>query len=431
MLFAQADLLTALGQQVYSFLAIVVLLGFSAFFSGSETVLFSLSGYQRLQLQGLHRIGALIGRMLDRPEELLLAILFANMTVNVAIFTVSSTAMYRLYAQDHAEAATAVGLATLAAVVTFGEILPKAICFYLRTALAPVVALPIYALMRVLLPALWTLRVFLVKPLTRLLIGAPHVDKKSVNRGELQELLQTGLQENLLDRPQQQMLSHVLELKDLRVSQVMVPRVDIKAVEINDPPEKVRAFMRETHLARVPVYRKSIDDIIGVVHARRVFIETDKPLTELTEPVQYVPEQQAVDQLLSHFRKTNTKFAIAVDEYGGVAGLVTLEDVLEQIVGDIVGPQDDPSTMEIHWLDDRTCEVSGLMPIKEFVTRLDLPQPDVAVNTVSGLVMSKLGRLPAVSDQVRFGSARLEVSEVQRRRAVKIKVHLADHQGDP
>ena len=161
-------------------------------------------------------------------------------------------------------------------------------------------------------------------------------------------------------------LREVIDLGYLRVRDVMVPRVEVRTYDLNAPVEGLRELMRSTRRKKVPVYDRTVDNIVGLIYAKVLFLNPDKPLRSLVQPVRFVPELITCEQLLLHFRSTKTQLAIAVDEYGGMAGLVTLEDVLEAIVGDLQGPGEAPAPS--------TSSTSS---------RLLIPPP-----TVSGIVMT-------------------------------------------
>jgi len=207
--------------------------------------------------------------------------------------------------------------------------------------------------------------------------------------------------------------------------------VEVRTYDLNAPVEGLRELMRSTRRKKVPVYDRTVDNIVGLIYAKVLFLNPDKPLRSLVQPVRFVPELITCEQLLLHFRSTKTQLAIAVDEYGGMAGLVTLEDVLEAIVGDLQGPGEAPALPEIVQLGEGEFEVSGRLSVHYWAESFGLPRAEEHVATIGGLVTARLGRPARVGDAVRLNNVALEVTSVQRRRVERLRLRLFnDADGD-
>jgi magnesium and cobalt transporter len=189
--------------------------------------------------------------------------------------------------------------------------------------------------------------------------------------------------------------------------------------------------MRLTRHKKVPVYDGQRDDIVGLVYAKVLFLNPGKPLRQLLQPARFVPELATCEQLLHHFRSTKTQQAIALDEYGGVAGLVTLEDVLEEIVGELHAPEDEPPEPELVARSDGEYEISGQLSVHYWIEAFALPAQVERVATVGGLVMARLGRSARVGDAARFGNVELQVTRMKRRRIERLRLRLLDQAGRP
>jgi CBS domain containing-hemolysin-like protein len=246
---------------------------------------------------------------------------------------------------------------------------------------------------------------------------------------ELRALLELSRRHGVINPTEDTFLRAAIALNSLRIRDVMVPRVELRAYDVNASPSGLRDLMRSTRLKRIPVYDGAIDNIVGLVYAKVLFLEPDKKLRDLLMPVRFVPEMISCEQLLEHFRKTRTQLAIVVDEYGGVAGLVTLEDVLEEIVGDIHDPEEKPGEPEILQLSPTEYEVSGMLGVRFWAETFGLPRLVDRVSTVGGLVAARLGRTARAGDAVRFGNLELRVAQVDRRRVKRVRLRLL--QGAP
>ncbi len=400
-----------------TFILILILLGCSGAISGSETALFALDrqALRRFRRSG-HRLEQLAVRLMEHPRRVLMTVLIANTAVNVAVFAVSYvTTRGAEPGAGGAWRAAAMGMITLVLVILCGEILPKAVAYTSAERFSPYAAVLIYVLQNVLAPFRWILGLTLVTPLTRLLTP-PGVLMPGVDVDELQFLVDQSAREGVIDSRENHMLQALVALPDVRVRDIMVPRVDIESVSITESPQVIRRLMRDTHRRKIPVYRRDPDDIVGLLYTRDVFLNPHRSTQSLLRPVEFVPEQADLGDLIRHFKETRTQLAVVVDEYGGTAGLVTVEDVLEEIVGDISEagqPQEQPP---VEALDKNTYRVLGDLSIRAWKARFSVGRLKIDVNTVGGLLLAMLGRLPRVGDSVSIHNLTLTVDRMRGRR---------------
>jgi CBS domain containing-hemolysin-like protein len=408
-------------------LVIAALLVCSAFFSGAETALFSLSRHE-LYVMRLHASPArrLVVELLQRPRQLLLTLMIGNVTVNMTIFAVSLKLFQDLSGRGRwAFLAPAFGLMSPLVVTLFGEILPKGTSLVMRARMAPRVAPIVRVVQIVLAPFSFLFNTFLVLPMTRLLVGGRPPDDH-VTTDELRELVELSEQSRIIDADENAMLSGVIQLNELKVRDVMVPRVDMVAFDLKDPPPVLHRLMREKRFAKLPVFQTDIDHLLGVVYAKEIFLNPTMPIRRMIHPVGYVPELITLTQLVMHFRRTRTQMAIVVDEYGGVVGLVTVEDVARRIVGELAGDEDEASRPQWEQLDHNRYRVSGRLPVRDWATQFNVRYIHGDVTTLGGLVLALLGRLPQQGDSVRLGNLRLTVETLRRRRIEWVTVELVD-----
>jgi len=417
--------------------AMTVLLGMSAFFSGSETALFSLSRDRlRRFRQGPHRLEHVAARLVARPRRLLVTLLFGNMVVNIMFYALSSTVVWDVGVRSGSGFwAGVAGIAVLLAVVVLGEVAPKTIAATAPAGLARLAGVPLYLLSRALVPVGWLMDHAVIEPATRLVTGRreAHGSGPFLTTDELEAIVDLAADEGVVGRDEGEMIGEVLKLHETKVRQVMVPRVDMVTCEVSQPAGEILDIFRRTTHKRILACRGSPDNVIGLLRARSVFLHPEQPPAKLVEPVHFVPEQQTVEMLLKVFRENRIQVAVVVDEYGGTAGLVTLEDCLEEIVGDIHDEYDRPEP-PVERLSEREFLLSGDLSMRawsEFLrSELDT---EMHVATLGGFVTGLLGRIPREGDSCRWGNIRFTVRQVDRRpqggpggRPLKILVEMLD-----
>jgi len=330
-------LLTVLSDYPGHLAAMAALLAASAFFSLSETALFSLSRDQLRRFRASHNpFCHLAAGLMDDPRRLLVTVLLGNNIVNVAFFVSSIVLIHRLGESHPDHLGTwrvAIAVATPLALILFGEVLPKSVGAVVPDRLAPVVSLPLSALERVFMPVRRVLVDGVVVPLERLIAGGRRQAQAFVTTDELRTIVEMAAREGVVTPQESDMLADVLELGGLKVREVMTPRVEVVGCDRSTPMAVVLAVFRRTRHTKMIVYEDEMDHIVGVVYAKTAFLNPDRPLSDLVRPVYYVPETKTVESLLKEFRARKTQFAVGVDGFGGVSGLVTLGDGLEQIGG--------------------------------------------------------------------------------------------------
>lgn len=410
---------------LFALILLMALLVASALFSGAETALFGLSRHDLSQFRRDPRAShRLVGELMRHPRRLLLTLMVGNVSINMFIFA-TSIALFESLAGNRPMVAAALGLIAPVLVTLFGDLLPKGTAVVLRARVAVWAAPPVRAAQAVLAPISAVLNLALVEPLTRLLVGGRRPDEY-VTVEELRELVEMAERHRIIDADENAMLGEVVQLSRLKVRDIMIHRVDMVAFELYDDPDELKRIFRRRRFERVPVYEGSIDHIVGLVYAKDVFLQPGTPIKDLLHPLRFVPELITLTQLLDHFRATKTEAAIVVDEYGGVIGLVTLNAVAEQIVGELTGPDETDESSTWERLDKHRYRVSGSLNIRDWAEQFDIRRIDEEVTTVAGLILARLGRLPVVGDQVRMGNLELTVESMRGRRIDRVLLELAD-----
>jgi CBS domain containing-hemolysin-like protein len=315
--------------------------------------------------------------------------------------------------------------------VVLGELVPKGLALGHAEGAALWVSAPVRAFFALFAPFVWVLRKATDVVLHLLGLESPGAEREPLSEAELRMLLSRSSAEGEIEHEEQQMIDKVFVFGDKDAADVMVPRPEVVAISVEMPPEQALAEVLDSPYTRYPVFRESLDDIVGVLHVRDLFTAVhDRGIAavrieEIVRPAYIVPETKDLASLLQEFRRTNNHFAVVVDEYGGMAGICTLEDLLEEIVGEIEDEFDVPEE-QIEQVDDDTYRIDGMFPIDEFNERFNTDLPDEDFHTVGGFVFGQLGRAPEPGDDVSFNGLRFDVLEVEGNRIEKIAVEFVE-----
>ncbi|HYW81548.1 MAG TPA: hemolysin family protein [Thermoguttaceae bacterium] len=268
----------------------------------------------------------------------------------------------------------------------------------------------------------------------RLAGRVPEIPDEESFEDDIRTIVSEGHREGLLEEDAREMIEGVIELSDVHVSEIMTPRTDMVSMPMALTWKEALQFVTKVSLTRIPVSNKNRDDIVGILHIKDLLPElakeageTQSPWTSLLRDPFYVPETKPIDVLLQEFQRTRNHMAVVLDEYGGVSGLVTMEDVLEEIVGEIVDEYDKDLVDGIRELDDGLCEALGKIHIDEINERLDLQLPDDGdFDTIGGFVFSELGHVPIVGEELVRNNVRITVVEATRRRIERVRLEILD-----
>ncbi len=407
--------------------AIFALLLLSAFFSGSETALTAAS---RARMHALEKAGdtraRLVNRLIQAQERLIGAILLGNNLVNILASVLATSVFLALFGQVGVAVAT---LIMTALVVIFSEVLPKtyAISHPDRTALtvAPILR-PIVLLFAPVAKAVQ----IMVRTILRAL-GAKIDDSVSLlsAHDELRGAIDLHHQEGTVVKLDKDMLGGILDLHELEVSDVMVHRTKMQTLNADDPPEKIVDDVLNSPFTRLPLWQQEPENIIGVIHAKdllRVLSKIkgnlkDLDILSISTPPWFVPDTTTLQDQLNAFLKRKAHFALVVDEYGVVMGLVTLEDILEEIVGEI-SDEHDIVVPGVRPQPDGTVNVDGSVPIRDINRHMDWHLPDEEATTIAGLVIHEAQTIPEPGQAFTFYGFRFEVLRRQRNKVTALRI---------
>ena len=407
--------------------AALACIALSAFFSASEM---ALSAANRIRLSNLAEDGkksaALALRLLDRFDDALSAILIGNNFVNIALSSLGSVIAIRSFGERWAWLSTVL---VTAAVIVCGETIPKILAKKNANRLLPAVAGPLRVLSLLLWP-LTALTVALIRLLTMPLRGEPeHENEAAVE--ELQSIIETAEDEDVLDEDRSELIQAALDFDEISASEVMTARVDIEAVDIEDSWPEIYQTLWDSSHSRIPVYEGSIDNIIGILLLNRFFkamLDKRRPSIRrgLLKPC-FVYKTTKLPAVLELLRKSGQHLAVVTDEYGGVCGIITMEDVLEQLVGEIWDETDEVEP-ELVERPDGSWELDGDMSIGDFADLLDRDEARLETEsaTVGGWVIERFGAFPEAGQSLDWEDLRVTVLAMDGRRVDRVLVEKVD-----
>ncbi|QRV17006.1 hemolysin family protein [Haloterrigena salifodinae] len=415
--------------------AVLLLIALSAFFSSSEIAMFNLPKHR---LEGMVEDGVpgakLVKSLKNDPHRLLVTILVGNNIVNIAMSSIA-TAILSL----HFGGLVGVLLATFgitALVLLFGESVPKSYAVENADTWSVRIARPLKATEYFLFPLI-VLFDYLTRQVNRLIGSTGAIESPYVTRDEIQEMIESGEREGVLEEEEHEMLQRIFRFNNTIVKEVMTPRLDMTAVPKDAGiDEAIETCIQSGH-ARVPVYEGSLDNVLGVVHIRDLvrdlnYGETkadDLEIEDLIQPTLHVPESKNVDELLTEMRENRMHMAIVIDEFGTTEGLVTVEDMIEEIVGEILkSGEDEP----IEQLDDRTVIVRGEVNIEDVneALEIDLPEGE-EFETIAGFIFNRAGRLVEEGEEITYDGVRITVETVENTRIMKARLRKLEQQPEP
>lgn len=398
-----------------------------AFFWGAETALFAAN---RLKLRHLEEKGNTNARvalgLFARPARLLSTVLISNNIVNTALVVLATTTLVALLGAEQGPLA-AFAFATFVLIVV--EIVSKSAAAHHADRFSLVAARPVSWLSVLLTPIIRVFS-FITNLLSRPFGARVRSDAPMVTEEEIQLLVRMGEEQGVLEQDEREMIHSIFAFGDTVVREVMVPRIDMVAVEADDPIEAILEVVRTHAHTRIPVYHETVDQIVGLIHVKDLLSAFREgrlagTVRDFVRPAYFVPDSKRLDDLFREMRRKKVHMAIVVDEYGGTAGLVTIEDLLEEIVGQI---QDEYDVEEppIKVLNERVALVDGRVNLEEVNAALDLTLPAGEVDSVGGFVVSLLGHVPTQGERVAYDGVELAVEQVDGNRIAQVKITKAE-----
>ena len=400
--------------------ALVILVGFSAFFSASETAFSSLN---QIRLKSRAEDGdssaARVLNMAEQYDKLLSTILIGNNIVNIAAASIGTILFTRMLGAERGATVSTIVLTII--VLIFGEVTPKSLAKEMPEKVATAVSPFLVLLMALMTPLTWLFTQW--KKLLGHFVHSGEAD--TITEGELMTMVSEAENDGELTDRESELIRSAIEFDDVEVEEILTPRVDVVAVEDDIPLEELAQTFAESGYSRLPVYHGTIDNIIGVVHEKDFYIARLKKATKIDDlvvPPLYTTGSTQISQLLRTLREQHHHLAVVVDEYGGTEGIITLEDILEELVGEIWDEHDEV-TEDFRKQSDGSWLVSGSASVDDLYEELDLPEEeDIDSNTVNGLVQEKTCHLPKVGDRFTLGEYDGVVTRTAKRRVTEVRL---------
>lgn len=403
---------------------VILLLGLSGFFSSAETALTTVS---KMRIRTLAEAGdkkaITLMKVIENPGKMLSMILVGNNIVNLSASSMMTTLTMELFGSKAVGVAT--GVLTLL-ILVFGEITPKTMATLNAERLSLAYAGIVYWLMRLLTPV-----IFLVNKLSTAVMFLLRVDpnKKpdAITEDELRTIVEVSHEEGVIESEEKKMINNVFDFGDAVARDVMVPRIDMVMVDVNATYKELIELFRKERFTRIPVYENSTDNVIGIINVKDFLLYDNAQkfsLRDLLRQPLYTYEYKKTAELMVEMRKTSNNIIIVLDEYGATAGLITLEDMLEEIVGDIRDEYDEDEEDEVKEIAPNEYLVSGSAKLDDLNDRLDLELESEDYDSIGGLVIGLLEHLPEEGEAVDCGNIRLVVEHIEKNRIDKIRLFI-------
>ena len=400
--------------------ALVILVGFSAFFSASETAFSSLN---QIRLKSRAEDGdssaARVLAMAEQYDKLLSTILIGNNIVNIAAASIGTILFTQMLGAERGATMSTIVLTII--VLIFGEVTPKSLAKEMPEKVATAVSPFLVLLMALMTPLTWLFTQW--KKLLGHFVHSGEAD--TITEGELMTMVSEAENDGELTDRESELIRSAIEFDDVEVEEILTPRVDVVAVEDDIPLEELAQTFAESGYSRLPVYHGTIDNIIGVVHEKDFYIARLKKATKIDDlvvPTLYTTGSTQISQLLRTLREQHHHLAVVVDEYGGTQGIVTMEDIMEELVGEIWDEHDEVIE-EFRKQSDGSYLVACSADLDDLYDLFDMkPSEEYDASSVSGWVMEEIGRVPDVGDRFRADGLEVCVTRVEHRRVMEIRV---------
>jgi putative hemolysin len=413
---------------IFEVIALLSFIILSAFFSSAETALFSLNKLQLKKMQKEEEnnwgIKSMI-KLLDDPQRTLISILIGNMFVNITASSLATYLAIKLIGD------IGIGIASgimIFIILVFGEIVPKSLAVSNAENISKRVARPIEIISIGLFPLIKVFKSVII--VIYYFFGKKSIrEKKEITEEDLITLIDAGKDEGVIEEEENEMIRNIFEFSDTMVKEVMIPRVDMACISSDTTLGSILKLIKKMGHSRIPVYEETIDNIIGILYAKDLlglyqqwYISKEKfDLKEIIREAYFVPENKKIDELLDIFQKNRIQIAIAIDEYGGTAGLITMEDVVEEVVGEIIDEYDKEIKL-FEMIGDNTVITDAIISIEKINEILNIEIPENGFETLGGFIYDLLGRVPEKNEKIKYQNCQIIVEQVVKNRIKRVKI---------
>ena len=413
---------------VVQIIALVVLILLSAFFSSAET---SFVSCNKMRMKSLaddgNKKAARVLRITSNSSKMLSAILIGNNLVNISASSLATLITQNLW--GNAAVSIATGVLTII-VLIFGEITPKTIATSSAEKIALVYSGPIWALMVVLTPFIIVIN-FLAQGILKIFRYDPNKQTTSYTEDELRTIVDVSHEEGVIETDEREMINNVFDFGESQAKDVMIPRIDMTCIPVESTFDEIVEVFRQDKYTRLPVYEETVDNVIGIINVKDLLLCEDKKnfsVTNILRKPYYTYEFKKISELMDELKKTSNNFTIVIDEYGSTVGMITLEDLLEEIVGEIRDEYDEDEEDDIIQINENEYIISGITRLNDLEDLITLPESeeDDDYDSVGGYIVSQLGRLPQDGDEVTIDNLRFVVEECDKYRIIKAHLYVTE-----
>lgn len=405
-------------------LILIFLIGLSAFFSSAETALTTVN---RIRVRTLAEAGnksaITLAKILEDQGKMLSAILVGNNVVNLTASSMSTTLVMSIWGNKAISIAT--GILTLL-ILVFGEISPKTISTLYSETISLKYAKIIYPFMTIMTPVIYVVHILSFNFL-RLVHVNPNKKQDAITEDELRTIVDVSHEEGVIESEERKMINNVFDFGDSVARDIMIPRIDMTLVEVNATYEELIDIFREEMYTRIPVYEETSDNVIGIINMKDLLLNdnsTDFNIRNFLREPLYTYEYKKTAELMIEMRQTCNNVVIVLDEYGATAGMITLEDLLEEIVGEIRDEYDEDEENEMVEVAPYEYLVEGSIKLDDLNDRLGLELESEDYDSIGGLIIGLLDRLPEQGEEVKYRDIRLVVEGLDKNRIDKVRMYL-------
>ncbi|MBP3760535.1 MAG: HlyC/CorC family transporter [Ruminococcus sp.] len=403
----------------FKIVLIIVMMILSALFSGTETAYSSVNKLRlkNYEAQGNKKASKAL-KLANRFDDVLTAVLIGNNIVNIASSSVSTILFVSLFGSKGAGISTAV---ITVLVLIFCEVMPKSYAKRNAEKLALFIASPLSVLVLLLKPAVWILNKLSSA------VGSEN-NSPSVTEDELKYMIDEIEEQGVIEEQESELVKSALEFDEISVNEILIPRVKIVGIEINSTIDEIKNIFSTEMYSRLPVYEKSLDDITGIITSKAFFkmlVEGKSDIREIIQDVPHIPESKLISEAMKYMQRSKVHLAVVTDQYGGTKGIITLEDIIEELVGEIYD-EDDEIVTNIVRLSDNRYEVAGYVSINELAEKLSLDSDMIHTDYTSagGWITDVMERIPEEGESVETGIFRLTASQVKDQTVEKLIIEI-------
>lgn len=419
---------------IIQMIILLVLIILSGFFSSAET---ALTGINKIKVKHMVEEGvkgaALVEKLIEKPNELLGAILIGNNIVNIgasSLATVLAASLVKGTRYEDVGIALATGVMTIL-ILIFGEITPKSLANQNSEKVAIKVSKSVAAIVFVFRPFVW-LFTKISTVFIRILGGDPDKAEPFITEEELKTLMDVGEEEGVLEGKEKEMIFKVFEFGDRQVKDIMVQRVDIVAESLDVTYEEILKGVEEYQFSRIPIYEENIDDIVGILNIKDLVLLADEhkkdfDVKNLMREPYYTFEFKKITDLFNEMKKTRNHIAVVLDEYGGTVGIVTIEDLIEEIVGEIEDEYDEHQE-DVKEVKENEYEVDGSTRLEDLSEIIHVHIESEEFDSIGGFVIGLLDRLPELDEEIQFNNLNFVVEEIDKKRIKKVRIYVLNRE---